>query len=294
MGVKYRVNEEFFCVWSLEITYVLGFIYADGSLAFVPQIRGRYIEVTSTDEDRICLIKRLLASEHRVAKKVFTDNRKARYSLRIGSHALYSALIKKGVTPNKSFTMKFPDIPFEFLPSFILGYFDGDGCAHIERGKIENIRRMLTIFTSGSKDFLERLHSLLREHAGVVGNGLCKHGSTEGTYQLRYSTRDSIRIFMLMYHDAKSVELCMKRKYDIFIEYFRARRISVDDFPWILKQKGPVVNRKHDGLQNRYSAGSTPAWASRKPSGKIYSNAVSQSYGRGLRKNGAQTGLHSF
>ena len=43
MGLKYPVNEKFFDAWSSEMAYVLGFIFADGSLEDSPNIRGKYI-----------------------------------------------------------------------------------------------------------------------------------------------------------------------------------------------------------------------------------------------------------
>lgn len=72
MGIRYAINERFFDEWSVEMAYVLGYLYADGSLESAPYIRGKYIRVTSTDEDRIVAIRRLLSSKHRIAveKKV--------------------------------------------------------------------------------------------------------------------------------------------------------------------------------------------------------------------------------
>ena len=57
MGIKFSVNEKFFDVWSLEMSYVLGFLYADGHLEDSPYIRGKYVRVINTDRDRIELIK---------------------------------------------------------------------------------------------------------------------------------------------------------------------------------------------------------------------------------------------
>ena len=53
MGIKYRVNENFFEKWSPLMAYVLGYIYADGNLDDSPYMRGKYIKITSTDLDSI-------------------------------------------------------------------------------------------------------------------------------------------------------------------------------------------------------------------------------------------------
>lgn len=201
------------------MAYVLGFLFADGSLEDASYLRGKYVRVTNTDHDRIDVIKKLLHSSHTIVKTKAVGNRKARYLLRIGSHALYNQLIRLGVTPRKSFTMQFPTIPKGFLPHFVRGYFDGDGCAHIAR-TATGATRLLTIFTSGSKSFLKTLHRHLQAEAGITGNTLHAHGSTEGAFQLRYFARDSIRLFVYMYPKQTPPDLLLRRKYDIFTRYF--------------------------------------------------------------------------
>ena len=219
MGIKYSVNERFFDTWTDGMAYVLGFLFADGSLEDAPYIRGKYMRVTNTDRDRIEVIKKLMLSSHTIVKTERTGNRKPRYLLRIGSHALYDQLMRLGVTPRKSFTMLFPTVPREFLPHFVRGYFDGDGCAHIAP-TTTGTSRLLTIFTSGSKSFLETLHGHLKSEAGIMGSTLHSHGSTEGAFQLRYFARDSIRLFVYMYPKQTPPELLLRRKYDIFTRYF--------------------------------------------------------------------------
>ena len=126
MGIKYSVGEKFFDVWTNEMTYVLGFLFADGSLKDAAYIRGKYVRVTSTDHDRILIIRKLLSSSHSIVKTEKGGDRKPRYLLRIGSHTLYERLVALGVTPRKSFTMKLPNVPAENLASFVRGYFARD------------------------------------------------------------------------------------------------------------------------------------------------------------------------
>jgi intein/homing endonuclease len=242
MGLKYSVNEQFFETWGKEMAYVLGYLYADGSMENSFYIRGKYVRVTSTDRDRIESIHALLESGHAIAIEKAWGNRKQRYCLRIGNKKLYESLIKRGVTPRKSFTMIFPIVPDQYLGDFTRGYFDGDGCARIDtvRG---HPKRLLAIFTSGSRSFLEGLHERLQKAINVTGNGLYKHGSAVGTYQLRYSTRDALKLFLLMYSPALGSKLHLSRKYDIFMRYLRLRDISREDIPLVLKQKGPMVKR---------------------------------------------------
>lgn len=236
MGVRYSVDETFFDTWSPEMAYVLGYMYADGSLEDARYIRGKYVRVTSTDFDRIEAIKRTMRSEHTIVTEHPTGNRKLRYLLRIGNAALYDSLAARGLTPRKSLTMSMPNIPTRYFGAFARGYFDGDGCVYTEISAAGGPKRLLTVFTSGSRIFLEQLHSVLRTKARVEGSGLYSHGSTPGAYQLRYSTSDSARLFKLMYPPGVPAGLSLQRKYDIFIRYFE------------MQSRSPRSRLKLDGL----------------------------------------------
>ena len=163
MGIKYAVNEKAFDSWSHTLSYVLGFIYADGTIFSTPSNRGKYMAVISIDKDLIEAIKSFLISEHPIAVVIPPESHHhTRYRLRIGSHQLYKSLTRRGLYPSKSLTIEMPIIPPQYLPAFIRGYFDGDGCVFIEKGRTKDgrkeiIKRLRIIFTSGSKKFLEQL-----------------------------------------------------------------------------------------------------------------------------------------
>ncbi|HEX2792420.1 MAG TPA: hypothetical protein VHO23_01770 [Candidatus Paceibacterota bacterium] len=243
MGKKTPVDEAFFDSWSVSMAYVLGYLYADGNMQYSQNIRGKYVRVLSTDRDRIALIRDLMKSQHTIRVEDRSENRKLAYCLSIGSHALYDALIEIGMTPAKSLTMVLPHIPLFYFPAFVLGYFDGDGCVCIERAPNGNPKRLLSIFTSGSRAFLSSMHERLVHEAGVTGKGLFAHGSSKGTYQLRYGARDSIRLFKLMYSTPELVGLALERKYGIFTKYFNIRGLRLKDLDSELERKGPMVKR---------------------------------------------------
>lgn len=241
MGVKHQVNEAFFDTWPDEMAYVLGYMFADGNIIHYSSTRAKYIRFYSTDRDRIELIQHLMGASHRIIVEERKCPRKTIYRIQIGSHRLFSALMRLKVTPRKSLTCELPSIPKKYLAPFVLGYFDGDGCAFVERSRNGKPKRLLSIFTSGSKCFLEDLHERLAANYGILGRGLYKHGSSVRTYQLRYSTRDSIRLFILLYETKNLRRLALLRKYAIFIKYFEEKGITVLDLPVILTKKGPVA-----------------------------------------------------
>lgn len=228
MGIKYKFDIEFFKKWTREMAYVLGYWYADGNiLDATKSTRGKYSSVTSTDKETILSFKSLLSAEHSVGESFRTGAfyRRKQYTLRIGSHELYDILVKRGLCPNKSLTMNFPEVPKMFLADFIRGYFDGDGCVHLEKSKDGKlIKRLRTIFTSGSKQFLHRLKGQLNESANMK-NGLLT--ISHRSFQLRYSTAESVQLFKFFYKKAK-VPLFLKRKLKTFLGYFAIRPQRVD------------------------------------------------------------------
>ena len=180
------------------------------------------------DEDSIQRVKKLLNSEHSIRKtrSHFTGS-KCCYTLRIGSHEIYNDLFKLGLYQNKSLTVEFPKIPKKYLSHFVRGYFDGDGCIYFERRKGKSgqliVKRIRTIFTSGSNNFLKIMNNVLIDLG--IENG--KLYLSKRSYQLVYNNKDSIKIFKLMYSNAGLNSFFM-RKFKIFKDYFELRPIHID------------------------------------------------------------------
>jgi len=227
--MKYFVNEKFFNSWNPDMAYILGYFYADGSLEDADYLRGKYIRVTSIDKSTIENIKLTLGSQHTIVKHVGYENRKPQYLMRIGNRVLYDSLIRLGLYPNKSLTVTIPKIPKKYIKHFVRGYFDGDGCVYFEHGRGKNkkiiIKGLRTIFTSGSKNFLSQLSKLLSE------NKICsterKVYSSHRSFQLRYSTKDSLRLFLFLYEGNRDL-LFLQRKYNTFCNYLNESPKRID------------------------------------------------------------------
>jgi intein-encoded DNA endonuclease-like protein len=230
MGIKYAVNDKAFDTWSPTMAYVLGFLYADGTIFSTPSNRGKYVAVLSVDRDIIEAIKSFLVSKHLITIEIPASiNRQTRYRLRIGSHILYESLMRRGLYPSKSLTIEMPRIPKKYLPAFIRGYFDGDGCVHIEKGrtkdqKREIIKRLRIVFTSGSKQFLEQLSAEISKNYPV---GKAPVYNSHRSFQLRYSTASSIELFKMMYKN-QNKPFHLIRKLNTFRRYFTLRPEKVD------------------------------------------------------------------
>ena len=218
MGIKFPIKEDFFNKWSQDMAYILGYLYADGNLTYSEKMRGKYVSITSIDIDRLEYVKDQLKSQHKLV--VYKNNKYTpKYLFRVGSTRLYDRLNFLGLSPNKSLTMTFPTVPEKYLASFILGYLDGDGCVFLEKhttNKIEKLKRLRIIFTSGSKLYLEQLKSILTKTMGVNG----KLYGKKNINRLIYNTKESVSLFPFLYSNHKNY---MKRKFDQFQKYFRLR-----------------------------------------------------------------------
>lgn len=214
MPIYKHVNKDFFKKWTSEMAYVLGFFAADGTM--IRNNRGaHFIEFHITDKDILLEIRKALESDHKISVRNRGDNCKLGYRLQIGSKEIFDDLTNLGFIPNKSKKLLFPNIPEKYLPHFVRGYFDGDGCVYFKKHKAKdriNPRWVFsTRFTSGSKQFLISLHKILKNHGLKKGFIVTK----ERGFELVFSHKDSVALYQLMYNNV-SDKLFLERKYKIF------------------------------------------------------------------------------
>jgi len=204
---RYNCNINFFEQWTDKMAYVLGFIYADGSLEDAWYLRGKYFRIANTNRPIVRKIKNALDSRHTIVKRSYLKSkRKSLYLLRIGSHKMYDDLIGLGLYPRKSLSIKFPKVPSEYLSYFVRGYFDGDGSIIFNR----NGRWIRVVFTSGSRDFLEQLSEKIAESLKIRKRPIyISHRS----YQLCYFTQEGLKLLNFVYKGVEKDNLYLDRKY---------------------------------------------------------------------------------
>ena len=222
MGIKYKVNENFFKQWSKEMAYVLGFVAADGSLEDASYLRGKYLRICSSDIEILEKIKTAMQSEHKIVtlkpKQILIRGKryisKERYMIRIGDHEIYNDLIKLGITPRKSKTIILPDVSLEFMAYFLRGYLDGDGCINVYDRK----QRLSVTFTSGSKLFLEELSKIIG--GPLLNIKIHNVFRNNNAFQLKYSTREAVPLLKYIYSDTAD-RLYLERKYSEFLNFLQ-------------------------------------------------------------------------
>ncbi len=199
------------------MAYVLGYFAADGAMIRNKR-KAHFIEFTSTDRALLNLVRRVVVSTHKIQKRERKNGRthwKAQYRLQIGSKEWFDDLTLLGFTQNKSRVLTFPNVPKKYFADFVRGYFDGDGCVYFNSDLYYANRKqaraiLMTLFTSGSKPFLEQLWMQLKVR-GVTGGSIQKKNRG---FELRFSHKDSVALHRVLYHTCKVPGLWLPRKRD--------------------------------------------------------------------------------
>ena len=210
------VNQDFFKHWTPKMAYVLGFFAADGNM--IKNKRGAHF-IAFYNNDRILLekVRTALSAGHKIGKRTYkTSGQSATYQVQLGSKEMFNDLLRLGMTPAKSLTLRLPHIPEAYQRDFVRGYFDGDGCvyfAFLKCADRKNPRAVFqTLFTCGARPFLEDLRTLLKRHG--ISRGTIRN--KQRGFDLLLSHRDSLALFHLMYDTVPATGLYLPRKYKIF------------------------------------------------------------------------------
>lgn len=217
MPIYKTKNEDFFKRWSSEMAYVLGFFAADGSMT--KNKRGaHFIEFSTNDKVLLEKIRYSIGSNHAVSERRNRNRSwKPQYRLQIGSKVIFNDLLRRGLTQNKSKTIKLPKVPAEYFPDFLRGYFDGDGnvvFGYFNRLNRAKPKKVFSVrFTSGSRDILAGIQTKLVEFVNATGS-LFYNGNA---WRLNYGGLDSVRLCEFMYRKNRVENLLfLDRKHNIF------------------------------------------------------------------------------
>ncbi|MFS0646575.1 LAGLIDADG family homing endonuclease [Siminovitchia sp. 179-K 8D1 HS] len=144
---KHKVNQDFFKSWTDEMAWVLGLFITDGHVS----TRTHSIIFAQKEERILRLVAKYMDADYVLGANGPT---KSTPTLIINSKEIKKDLENMGITANKSFNVPFPDVPKEYLPSFIRGVIDGDGWVQ-KRGYVMNV-------TTGSRRFAHALLTVFK------------------------------------------------------------------------------------------------------------------------------------
>lgn len=198
MARKYYFNEDYFEKIDTESkAYFLGLLMADGYIATTE----RFVTIALKNEDAYILekLKKEVNSEAPLGNKKKCTQK----VLTLCSKKMVNDLKNLGLTRNKTFTLKFPNIKTEYIRHFIRGYFDGDGYIG---------ERQCTLIIS-SPDFL---NTFLDFFQNKFGKNLYFH-EIKNSYRVNLNRRDN-DVVNFIYKDA---HIYLNRKYNNYKKYWK-------------------------------------------------------------------------
>lgn len=185
-----------------EDAYWLGFIYADGSVSDTGTIT---IDLKNSDKEHLYKFAEYCG----LPKDRVKINQKASFNCfrcRLSFSGKGDEINNLEVYPRKSLTLTFPSIDIvakHLIVPFIRGYFDGDGCYSISKGKKDNHKIVHTCSIVGTKSFLQTL----KDNCPVETNSFLEKGNT---WVLVYNTNNAIKFVNWIYKNSK---IHLDRKY---------------------------------------------------------------------------------
>ncbi|MUL38344.1 endonuclease [Gloeocapsopsis sp. AAB1 = 1H9] len=192
---RYTLNENYFDEIDSQVkAYLLGLIAADGC---VTQIN--YIAFESIDKE----LTELLSIELQYSGKIRIIKPQGyapHYRINFSSRSLASALRSYGVVTGRMFSGSYYSPNSEYLASYVLGYFDGDGCAYVNKGRSGGL-----ICIVGSYEFTYELIKCL-------GMGSVEEHSLKKAYYWRIFSRKNIEAFYNLVYQQSQVGLQRKKK----------------------------------------------------------------------------------
>lgn len=198
------VNENYFKTWTPDMAYILGFIFADGNIAWNPEKAYRALTITVAAKDKVHLEKMRILLES--TKPLFYSDLTNSYRLIINNKKVCIDLMNLGVVPRKSLIKEFPDIPIDYICDFIRGYVDGNGTVRYTDRKRSSYFEIS--ICCGSIRFLEKLVEVVETNIGIKINII---HSKENVYTARYTCTKGMQFAKWIYNNH---DLCLLRKYN--------------------------------------------------------------------------------
>lgn len=207
----FEVDEEFFKKETDEKYYVLGFFFADGSFLE----NGIKFDQSIKDREILDKIQKVMKTSYEVKtynpRKSYAviDGEIKEYEsaemcrLALTRRAFREELLDFGFNLDKTYSESDLDIPFEFIGSFLRGFFDGDGSISIGHTNVIS-------FSIKNRVNAEYIFYLLNQ---VGTNPKILYSSAKDIYIVRVTTLSDLeKLYNLFYNNVESLFLERKKK----------------------------------------------------------------------------------
>lgn len=190
--------------------YILGFIYADGTV--LNPNKGNYkmmrISLSTKDSDFLLRLNNYLGGNIHYYNAKFKNKYYPQIVLDINSINFVERIIKLEIKPNKTYEQDdfvFTNIPDEFRWSFICGFFDGDGC-------VEKINKKSIGFSICSLN--ECFLNTILKYIKIFVDTKSRVTKGDGVKRIRIGGNiKAVKIANLMY---ENIDIYLERKHDKF------------------------------------------------------------------------------
>lgn len=215
---------DYFDQWSPDMAYVLGFLFADGTIG--KNLKGVGILIASKDEAVLEFIRSQICPEKKIYRyDAKVDDRgsvtQPQSYLVLGSKVLVRRLMSLGMMPHKTYNDDpYPEIPDEMFPHFVRGYLDGDGCTSI------NNRDVCTISFVGSVGFITGLAQQLQNLANIRTSLVYVIKGKKTDYAtVKWSAAEDIRKFFAFAYP-EGFSFCLERKRANLVKWLSVPRLG--------------------------------------------------------------------
>lgn len=219
---KYSCEDRYFeTIDREEKAYWLGFLAADGCVMDGRQKRV-ILKLSDTDKDHLCKFRDAIRSN----TILYTEVRLGKYhqelvnnKVVISSIPMVIDLERHGITPRKTFTLKYPvqSLSPELNKHFIRGYFDGDGSVGLYGNQ-------MIVSILGTMDIINNIKGILN----IGGTIRSRHKSP--IFEWRITCAMATRFSEIIYENAT---VFLERKKMIFDEYVSSRPVYSSEYPGV-------------------------------------------------------------
>lgn len=228
---KYRIKEDYFeKIDTHEKAYFLGFLWADGHNER-KSVKNHFrcdtkitlnvkdISILEYFRDLIFIDKKPVRTKTRFKPTGLVRGKSVFGVLSLRNRKVSDDLFTLGMIPNKTPVSHIPNILEELMPSFMLGYFDGDGSSYIQkhnrRGKTSSMCCFVDIVSN--KTIIDEMVNYFNKVINVpFFTKLCN--GNPNYLHMYICSYDSVKKFYDYIYQHQKVYL--QRKRDKFLEYF--------------------------------------------------------------------------